>query len=393
MNDAERRATKARERQQRRRQRKQTQEQRTVSTARSSRPKQIAPAEKPRERPQLDLRFLRPILLGVGALLFMVVLILAVGMFKDDPVIPDANALWIGPEWTYIPVDDDAIRDFAGQLRAHEIGAVYAHISELNVDNSWTGRVDGQNRFSEVEREVTDFAAAFRRAYPDAQLFGTLSIRTDLDDDSYRLDDEEVQAVITSMSSRVVTSLGYDGVLLNVEPVWDGDANLLELLRRVRRAIGDNKLLAVAIPPDWTPQGVDVPVPSVIAPGTIWDQQYKQRIVLTQVDQIVLRSYNSYLTRSDEYADWMAYQVQTLSEAVAAIEDTGVDVLIGLPTYRNDLPAHDVNVENLVSASVGIRRGLEQLTEETNRIRGVALYANWDMDDDDWQQFRDVWLD
>lgn len=383
------RQNKARERQQRRRARQQAVES-PAASRRRARTAQLAPAGE-RELPQIDFRRLRPFFLGVGAVVFMLAVIVGVGMFKNNPVVPAANAIWLGIEWTYADRSDDDIRNLVAQLRDHQIGIVYAHVSELNVDSTWTGRTNGQNRFDEVEANVTAFVEKLNRFYPEAELYGVLGIRADIGEDSYRLDDENVVRTVASFSTQVVNTLGFDGVMLNVEPVWNGDEFFIALIRQVRQTIGDTPSLAVAVPPDWTPTDVDIPTPSLIAPGTAWDNRYKQRIAILQIDQMVVHTYNSYLTRSDEYADWVAYQVATFSEAVAALE-TDVELIFGVPTYEDVRPAHDKRVENVQSAVIGIQRGLVQAGTAASSVRGVALFAEWDIETPEWELFQELWL-
>jgi hypothetical protein len=337
--------------------------------------------------PEIDPRILQRLGLIVAGGIFMVVVILAVGMFKNDPVEPDANALWIGPEWTYTRHSADEVGDFARQLRDNRIGAVYALVSELNFDNTWTGRSDGDNLFDEVREDVATFRTQLKQAHGDLQVFGTLNIRADLSAAGYRLDDEAVQEAIAAMSATVVHTLRFDGVMLHIEPVWTGDVHFLDIIRQTRQAIGEDALLAVSVPPDWTPEVEGVPVPSVIAPGTVWSTEYKQRIALAPVNQIVVRSYNTYLTTPADYTAWLAYQVKTYAETVAPLR-SGVQVLIGVPTYAADPPAHRTDVENVMSAMAGFERGLADAGDAAGVVRGVAVYANWDTTEEDWSRLR-----
>src|SRR5690606_41973110 len=54
------------------------------------------------------------------------------------------------------------------------------------------------------------------------------------------------------------------------------DQNFLALLRLVRSAVGNDVPISAAIPPDWSPIGVNIPVPPLIVPGTVWDREYKR---------------------------------------------------------------------------------------------------------------------
>ncbi|MFW5709267.1 MAG: hypothetical protein ACOCX5_03500 [Chloroflexota bacterium] len=384
------RVSRARERQRRRRERKQQSGQ-TIAPATRRVSRQVQPA-RGRELPQIDRRILQSALLLVGGGLFMVVLIIGVRLFKNDPPTVQPNALWLGTDWTYGTLEAEALDDLTDRIIDNEIGTVYARVSELNYDGTWTGRPDGSNRFAEVQDDVIAFVERFRTTALSRNLYGTVHVRVDIgEDDGYRLDNETVQQLIADFSTRVVTTLGFDGVLLVIEPVWNNDENFLNVLRQVRQAIGSDALLGVAVPPDWTPQEDGVPVTSLIAPGTIWDREYKQRVALVGTDHIVLQTYNSYLTDEADYSAWVAYQVRTYAEAIGDL-GTSTRVLVGVPTYESILPAHDERIENISAAIVGVVRGLEDAGEMRSAIQGLALYAEWDTDEIEWEQLRSNWV-
>jgi hypothetical protein len=351
---------------------------------------QISPLST-RSLPKIDVRYLRPLIFVVGALLFMGAVIVVLGLLKSNPVEAQPNAIWIGDEWTYRQHDEDDINAFVRQLRTHHIGTVYAHISDMDIDGTWTSELGSGNPFAAVQDNVTDFAQQFKRLYPEAQLLGIVGFPVGLSEDGYRLDDGDLQQAVARFSAQVVNSFGYDGVMLNVEPVWDGDDNFLNLLRQVRQAIGEDALMAVALPPDWTPVGVDVPTPAVIAPGTVWDRQYKQRLALVRANHLVVQAYNSYLTSPEDYTAWMAYQVETYAEAIGSL-GAGSQVIIGVPAYPDALPAHDVRVENMLSALDGVSSGLEHAGDNASVVRGLMIYAGWSVDDREWQLFRTNWI-
>lgn len=386
------RSSKARERQRRRRERQTSQAQAAGGTRRS-RSRQLESASRRLNLPKVDPRLVRPVLFGVGGVGFMLALIFAVGLFTggSEPALA-RNALWIGQEWTYQTHERDAVQDFIDRLERNQIGTVYARVSELNFDGTWTGRPESGNNFSEVEGNVAAFAEQFKALAPDRNLYGTIYFRADIgEEDNYRLDSTALHEVVANFASRTVNGLGFDGVLLVVEPVWDGDEAYLDLLRTVRSRIGKSPGLAVTVPPDWTPTDVDVPTTPLIAPGTVWSREYKQRVALIGVDQIVVQAYNSYLTGGDAYADWMVYQVQTFAEAIGDL-GTSTRVLVGVPTYESSPPAHDERVENVASAVDGIKRGLEAAGEFSSAIQGAALYAAWDTSESEWEQFNDLWV-
>jgi hypothetical protein len=345
--------------------------------------------------PEIHLPQDRRIFYIIGGAVVILVVILALGRFKNEEAPLPPNALWLGTEWTYEEPDDAAVQTLAARLRDHQIGTVYAWVSWLKDDETWAGRRDLTNNFSEVEDKVKVFVGQFRAAYPEARLMGWVSVPANRSDGTERLGEAVVQQAVSDMSQRVVNELGFDGVFLNVELVWDGDEGFLDVLRKVRADLGDTAFIAVAVPPDWSPVNVDIPVPPLIVPGTVWQAEYKQRVALL-TDQIAVMAYNSGLTTEAnftpaDYELWMAYQVKTYAEAVNLL-DTGTAVLIGIPTYPAELPGHDPLVENVGSAIRGIRTGLQEAGDNAGAVEGIAIYADWTTDDNEWAQFKALWL-
>jgi hypothetical protein len=191
-----------------------------------------------------------------------------------------------------------------------------------------------------------------------------------------------------------VSQFGFDGVLLNVDLVGDKDQDFLGMLRGVRAALSTDKLIAVSVPPDWTPADTDIPLPPRIAAGTVWSTQYKQDVALL-ADEIVVMAFNSGFTSDSDYSQWLAYQVKTFADAVSGLQNPGdqntARLVIVIPTTDAQLPAHDPNVENIGSALSGIRLGLQQAGTKAQFVKGLALYAEWSTDDTEWQQFQTGW--
>jgi hypothetical protein len=382
-------SSKARERIQKRKQR--TQEVAQVGVSRRTSTSQVAPKGAMR-LPTVDMKYVRPLGFVVAALIFMVILITVVGLFTGAPTVTPQNALWVGSDWTYTQHTDDEIATLVTRLREAKIGTIYARVSELNFDGTWTGIPSQRNRFDEVESDVRAFVAQFKAAYPEADLYGAVHFRVDIGPDGYRLDKEAYRITVAEFSRLVVQNLGFDGVMLVVEPVVSNNStDFLDLVRRVRSSIGEDVLLAVAIPPDWSPAGADIPIPSELPVGMAWDEDYKKRLALLRPDQIVIQAYNSFLRTPQEYEQWMAYQVQTYATVIQSL-NTNIDVLIGLPAYETILPAHDARVENIQTATNGVKIGLARAGDASVAITGVALYALWDMTDVEWELFRVHWL-
>ena len=323
-----------------------------------------------------------PIFRLAAGLVLGVILLVGVIIILRSLKPPEAetlpNALWLGTEWTYEEHEARDIRTLAERLRENEIGTVFAWVSWLQGDATWRG--------AENFNKVRAFAAQLKEASPELELHGWVSLPVNLDEDGYRLDDPVLQQGVVDFCSSVVRELGFDGVFLNIEPVWDGDENFVELLRKVRLRLGESVPISVAVPPDWSPLNANIPVPELILPGTEWSRAYKQNVALLS-DQMAIMGYNSGLTAASDYEEWMAYQVQTFAEAVSELGE-GTMLLIGIPTYDAEPPGHDPEVENVVTALNGLRAGLAAAGPAADWVQGAAIYADWETDAAEWEQFQ-----
>jgi hypothetical protein len=327
----------------------------------------------------------RLILFGMAGAAFIVLVIFVLGSLANNTgtVEGQTNAIWIGTQWTYEKPTDEALAVLVQRLQENQIDTVYAFVSLLQPNGAWTDT----NRLLEVKA----FSDRFKQAYPTVKLYGWLSIGSQGADGNNRLGDTGVQQNIADFSQRMMGDFDFDGVFLNVVPVSSGDESYLALLRKVRATIGENAILAVAVPPDWTPNDAGIVVPKQIEPGTVWDESYKQRVALL-ANQIFVAAYNAGFETAADYSAWVAYQVKAFAQAIAAL-DTTTELIIGVPTYDTALPDHDSTIENAETAINGINSGLAQAGDAALFVRGVGVYAEWETAEDEWSQIKRLWVD
>ncbi len=349
-------------------------------------PRQLKPAGG-FTMPEVRLPANRLVLYSVAAAIFLVVVIMLIGRLKNDDPESSPNAIWIGTQWTYDSPDDAALAGLVEKLRDHQVGIVYAWVGLLQSNNTWSDTTKLES--------VRSFVSRFKTLYPEVRLYGWLSIDAQPVDGSTRLSDVNMQQIVADFSQRMTAEFKFDGVMLNVVPVFDNDDNYLALLRKVQTSIGEAASLSVAVPPDWTPTDAGIPMPPRIEPGTIWAEAYKQRVALI-ADQVVVTAYNSGISTSADYAGWMAYQVKSFAMALAGLQMTSgvrasTELLIGVPAYDTQPLTHDTNVENIPSAITGIENGLAEIGEDARFVSGVAIYFESQMNDDDWSQIKNLW--
>ncbi len=353
----------------------------TGARPRASMPRQIS---VPSTLPKINFKLGRGPLYVIGSVLLVLAVIAVLGRLRNQPPEVLPNALWIGTEWTYDAYTEEQLQALVQRLRDNKIGTIYAWVSYLQDDGTWRQETTG------AWDNVKVFRERLKALYPEVVVYGWVSLNVNLGDGN-RLDEPEVIDAVVNLSGRVITEFAFDGVYLNIEPVWDNDQNFLELLRKVRAQVGTDVPVAAAIPPDWSPLGVDFTIPAIIAPGTVWSPEYKQNVALL-VDQLLVMAYNSTLGSPADYSRWVAYQVEVYATTLAQ-RNIDTEIFIGIPTYDAELPGHDPLIETVPAAIDGIKLGIEEAGEAARFVRGAAIYAGWTTDETEWSQFKREWVD
>lgn len=418
----------ARWRQQRRKDR-QIEQQSTQRSPTKRRQRQVMPVERVK-LPEIKMsRQTKGAVSGVAYAILAVVLVVGMifllRLFNPPEAVNLSNAIWLGSGWSYNTPTDEDVEELVDRLRQNRIGTAYVWVSFLKDDLTWSGKTadrnletgqvintinpatgeDYRNELAEMEPNIIRFVEQYSAAYPEGKLYGWISFPTNLGNGE-RLADPVLHTRIAELSAVLVSTYGFDGIYLNVEPVFDGDEGFLDLLRTVRRTLDDlNEArgideripIAVAVPPDWRPSDPSIPYGSGFTRVFEWSLQYKQSVALLS-DEVLIMAYNSGIDRADDFSVWVAYQTQAYAQAVAEL-GIETDVLVGVATYplepnfREDLPpAHDPDVENIATAIDGVRSGLVQAGEAAEVIRGLTIYAEWTTDESEWAMFYNGWI-
>ncbi len=330
--------------------------------------------------------------LRVGAAAGVVVLTgFAIGALLNRDVEPLTlnNAIWLDRTWVYGDIDDARIGDFANRMVDNRIGKAYAYVSSLGIDNRWSGGSQGTSGFMNSRGTVAQFVETFKRNSDQLELLAWIEIWNHLDNvDGYRLDDGNLHQNIADFSRLLVEQLGFDGVLLDVKPMFSGNDDFIRLIRRVRAAIGNERSIAVAVTADLTPQDLRLQDIPSIAPGTMWSPNFKQR-VLVSADEVVLLMYQSYRQAPLDYVNWVAYHIETYVN----ILQTSTNILVSIPNYGGASNAHNPAIETMEAALDGVNEGLRRLNDEQRPLlTGIAIYSDEQLSQADWNVFREHWL-
>jgi len=296
-----------------------------------------------------------------------------VGDGAPHPFNQDRNAVWLEHRWLEKPHSVEEMEQMFRFLDHHGIVYVYPHL--IPFDSA--GRLPLHNR-----EQMRAFLATARRVAPGMKLLpwvGGLRVgykrsrpgTLDLGDLGQR------QRMVAEC--RGLMDEGFDGIHVNVEPVANGDGDFLALLRALRTAVGGGILSLSATRPG--------PIAPAFAPNFFWTADYYTRIADT-ADQVVLMTYDTALPTPALYRRYVAYAAAAVTANFARSKRTRV--LVGIPTYKDTGLMHRKGVETPENALLGVVAGLRGRAVG-GTFEGVALYAEWTTDPEDWAVYEKDW--
>lgn len=328
--------------------------------------------------------------LPIGAALLGLTLFGAVAsqlLLPQSEALPRNNAIWLDRAWTFGDLGTGHLDAAIAEMGSNGIGKIYAYVSTLGLAGRWESGMDGSS-FMDSRSKISDFVAAVRNADGSMAVYAWVEIWThDNTADGYRLDDEELHENIADFSKLLIDQLGFDGLLLDIKPMFTDNGDIISLIRRVRSATGLEKPIGIAVTADLTPHNLRAQNISAIAPGTMWTDNFKKRVTVS-ADEIVLMLYQSYRQQLQDYIEWVAYHIETYVNLL----ETTTEVYASIPHYASASAAHNPEIETMTTALQGISRGLQRLDEDARALlTGVAIYADRRLSQADWGAFREAW--
>ncbi|MFJ1754025.1 hypothetical protein [Kitasatospora sp. NPDC088134] len=284
------------------------------------------------------------------------------------------DALWLGHAWVDGRRSDTELKALAGQLRGTGIRDLYVHTGPLEHD----GSLDPA-----LAPKAADFVARAHAALPGVRVQSWLGDVVAPEKDGLHLDRDEVRERIAA-SARQVLDLGFDGVHLDLEPVHSGSPGFLALLDRVRALTRERAVpLSVAAPQIDPVPGLGRVSFALSGHGKYWSADYFGAVA-GRVDQVAVMSYDTAMPVESLYGGYVARQ----TGLALAHTPAGVDLLMGLPAYWDDTPAHRGDAETVRAAVRGARLALGP---GARRNFGLALYVDFAATPDHWAAYRDGW--
>lgn len=296
------------------------------------------------------------------------------------------NAIWIGHEWVGESKTDQEIQELVNNFKKYEIDTVFVHVGPINQN----GGVDPETyKFS---LNFVDKAKIFDEDIEYQAWLGQIRRKIDLSNDVIRHN-------ISNLCIILAEIVDFDGIHFDIEPVWDGDRDFIKLLAEVREDLGDEKKISVALA-EFIPQSILWLIEHFYTFEN-YNSEVNYLNVAAYADQIVTMVYDLDIGSSWLYRWIVSEQTIRITDLIGdnTKGGTGKEVFIAIPAYdeNKELDAIADNaemdaVENIENGLRGIVKGLNNFRSNENSFAGVAIYSYWEVDEEEWEIYENLWL-
>jgi hypothetical protein len=289
------------------------------------------------------------------------------------------NALWISHTWVGDPHTDSEYKALAELLVSHEISDALFHAGPFDSDGSVPDHLIAH--VDQLLVAMDEYAPGVRTQAYLGQIEARAGGPLDLDDPGVR--DGMIE------TAEHFLDLGFDGIHYDIEPVFPGDENFLELLERTR-ALTEPRgaTLSVAL------EQLEV-IPGQGAVSRTLGRDYADstvgylRDVAQFADQVAIMTYDTGLPVDWLFGAHMAWQTEW---TIAAIGEDAT-IFMGVPTYdEGGAWRFHPRAENMATGIRGVRKGLDRFEPAQTQQVGLGIYAEWTTSDEEWEDYADAWL-
>lgn len=284
------------------------------------------------------------------------------------------NAVWLEHEWVDTKKSEKEIFELVENLKKHQIGTVFVHAGPLKPD----GTIEPA-----TYRYAIDFLEKARRFNSEIQYQAWLGqIRGKID-----LSREEVRHSVAKQTLILAEFLDFDGVHFDIEPVWDGDSEFIQLLKETREMLPEEKKISVALA-EFIPKSL-LFVGKAFHEFENFNSEVNYENVAQYADEIVVMTYATGFEHEWLYR-WL------VKEQTIWVTDLIRDkkVFVGIPAYQQSIndPEFDERIENMENGLRGLISGLNNFRSHEESFEGVAIYPYWEIDEAEWKIYDDLWL-
>jgi hypothetical protein len=282
------------------------------------------------------------------------------------------NAVWIGHEWVGESKTDAEIQSLVNTLSENTIDVVFVHTGPFESD----GSVDPN-----LYPYAVEFLETARKYNSEIEFQSWLGqIRSKID-----LDDSEVRENVAQEVMIMTQLIGFDGVHFDIEPVWDEDLDFIETLRLSREIIPEGKKISVALA-EFIPRSL-VWVTEELEIFKNFNSEVNYLNVAQYSDQLIVMTYDTGINKPWLYRWLVKEQTIWLTKLLK-----GKEVFIGIPAYAEVKEGFNPSVENVLNGVKGVVYGLNNSRSETENFAGIAIYPYWEIEENEWQDYQNIWL-
>jgi len=282
------------------------------------------------------------------------------------------NAVWAQHAWSEQKHTPEEIRDFVETLGKNHIRYAYLHVGPLESD----GRISPE-RYA----QLSEFLKV-ARMYSDRIMYIPWlgQIRNKLP-----LDSLAVRTNIVNMTKIFVNDFNMSGVHFDIEPIVDNDSDFLFLLEDVRKAIGSDKIISVALS-EYFPSSVIFVVRKFMHVSDSLSREYLRKID-SLANQLVIMTYENSIRDGRFYRYFLKNEIIWLTNILKESK-----LIIGLPTYDTESDTFHPKAENIDFGLRGVIDGLSSWRSRREVFEGVALYGYWTTEKKEWDTMNVLFL-
>lgn len=292
------------------------------------------------------------------------------------------NALWLRHQWVGESRSEQQYRELAALLMTHDISDAYFHVGPLTAQ----GEIP-----PEKYSHAAQLLAAMKTFAPRVSIQAWIGQVEAKGGGILDLANATVRANIIRTAGMFLAH-GFDGIHYDIEPIYSGDRDFLDLLRQTKRLTAtQHKTLSIAS---------DEPVPSLFFERLIrkfapragfWTLPYYREVAGT-VDQIAVMMYDTALPADWLYGNAVSWVTRTLHDTFSEPMKDGLVLFIGVPTYDEPRWSFHARAENMRSGIQGVQHGLSGVNGTISKNVGVAIYAEWTTEQLEWELYRRKWI-
>lgn len=281
------------------------------------------------------------------------------------------NGLWLRYTWYFGQHTDAERQQLAQRLHDQQITFAYCHVRGI--------QRDGTLKFH-FPKQAARLVHSLHDGNSSVKVLAWVYVGNAASLGDVDLSQPDVRRAMVQEARWLVTKCGFDGVQWDYEICPDGDSNFLSLLRETRAALPSDKLLSIATP--------------LCLPGPLtrwgWSAGYYAQVA-ANCDQIAVMGYDSGMYLPRTYVWLMQQQVVQVTQAVGRA-NARCQVLVGVPTYGQGGLSHLPHAENIGMALRGVRQGLADSRTDRRAFGGVAIFADYTTQADEWRTYDRDWL-